>query len=48
LQRSDTGACELSAALRATLPAADFAVADARPTFTPHVTLVRKMVALDA
>ena len=39
---------ELSAALGAALPAAGFAVADARRTFTPHVTLVRKMVALDA
>ena len=38
---------ELSAALGAALPAAGFAVADARRTFTPHVTLVRKMVALD-
>ena len=39
---------ELSAALGAALPAAGFAVADAWRTFTPHVTLVRKMVALDA
>jgi 2'-5' RNA ligase len=39
---------ELSAALGAALPTVGFAVADARRTFTPHVTLARKMVALDA
>ena len=39
---------DLSAALGAALTAAGFAVADARRTFTPHVTLVRKMAALDA
>ena len=39
---------DLSSALGAALPAAGFAVADASRTFTPHVTLVRKMVALDA
>lgn len=38
----------LAAALAATLPAAGFAVADARRTFIPHVTLVHKLVALDA
>jgi RNA 2',3'-cyclic 3'-phosphodiesterase len=38
---------DLSVALGAALPAAGFAVGDARQTFTPHVTLVRKMVALD-
>jgi RNA 2',3'-cyclic 3'-phosphodiesterase len=38
----------LSAALGAALTAAGFAVADARRTFTPHVTLVRKVVVLDA
>ena len=38
----------LSAALTAALSAAGFAVADARRTFIPHVTLVRKLVALDA
>ena len=32
----------------AALTAAGFAAADARRTFTPHVTLVRKMVAFDA
>ena len=38
---------ELSAALGAALTAAGFAVADARRTFTPHVTLARKMAVLD-
>ena len=38
----------LSAALTVALSAAGFAVADARRTFIPHVTLVRKLVALDA
>jgi 2'-5' RNA ligase len=37
----------LAAALAAALPAAGFAVADARRPFIPHVTLVRKLVALD-
>jgi 2'-5' RNA ligase len=39
---------ELSAGLGTALQVAGFAVADARRTFTPHVTLARKMVALDA
>ena len=38
----------LLAALTAALSAAGFAVADARRTFIPHVTLVRKLVALNA
>ena len=38
----------LAAALAAALPAAGFAVADARRTFIPHVTLVRKLATLDA
>ncbi len=38
----------LSATLVAELQAAGFNVANARRIFTPHVTLVRKVVALDA
>ena len=39
---------ELSAALVAELQAAGFNVANARRSFTPHITLVRKVVGLDA
>ena len=39
---------ELASALSAGLQAAGFDVADARRNFTPHVTLVRKVNALDA
>ena len=39
---------ELAAALVAELQPAGFNVANARRTFTPHVTLVRKVLALDA
>jgi RNA 2',3'-cyclic 3'-phosphodiesterase len=39
---------ELSAALVAELLSAGFNVANARRSFTPHITLVRKVMALDA
>lgn len=39
---------DLSAGLAAALRAAGFAVADGGRTFTPHVTLARRIVALDA
>jgi len=38
---------ELASALSAALQAAGFDVADARRTFTPHMTLVRKVKALE-
>ena len=39
---------KLAAGLTAAVQAAGFAVADAGRTFTPHVTLARRIVALDA